>query len=1039
MGLWDRMRAAVAVPAPYRAQPTPRQWGSGRSGDPLAFTIDIAADLRAAWLGQGAWAPKVSREEALSVPAVKRVRDLICATLGTLELREVDPARNVIESDLLGQPEVDVPASITYTRLAEDLLFEEHGWWRITEFDASGEWPRHVRRLEPRSVNVQVSGKVYASPDGRAQGLAWEEIPDRELIRFDSPWPALLVHGARTIRDAMAVARAASRNVSNPVPPGYFSPVAPDGADPEDPPDVQEILDDWQDAVDADTIPYLNAALRFNPLGFSPEQLQFSATRDAIVLEIARLGNIDPEELGVSTTSRTYANAEQRRLDLLDFTVAPLAVAIRDRLSMDDVTFPGNRATFVYDGFLKSDTLTRMQVYDTGRKVGAYDDQRVAEAEGLPVQRVRAARQQAAATQAQSQPAAPSREANVSSSLTYQDPAPVAFAASGSTEIRFGFDLAPDVVQFKTSVPRRTVSGLVIPWNTVARSLGYKWKFAPNSLHWTADSRVKLDKDHIYGSEFGRAHDGGLTSTDVGLAGSFSVAPGPDGDLALAYADHGTYDGFSAFVTFESEADGWTPDPADETVRLVHSATLRKVALTAMPAFDSARVQSVAATHQNGDAPMTAPAAAPPAPAHTGPLFDTASAQAFAAALTAGLTGAVAEASASAVVEAIRALPSGSLVTPTRQVVPAGGAAVVTREAPVYAMNGQGPSFVRDAWRSRTQGDLEARDRLMKFERMTTDMVNDAMRDPASFAVTTGNAGGVIPPGFRPDLYVSQLLRGRPLTNMISRGTISDATPFKIPAFVSSSGATATHVEGVNPTDGSLSVGTITVSPGGVSGKYTITREIADSSNPAIDAIATQAMSESWSQQTEGLTYAKLNGTDGVGGVITSDFVPSGAQAYAVTVDISDETPAYGKAFAKGIRSAQAKYPFRRFSGIDWAACSQEGAVLFAEAMDTTGRALFPWLGAQNVVGTANTSTQGYVVDGVVYAPAWSMSGNAAGDADLLFGNRNDAWYWESPVLNFRFEEVSGPANVVLALFGYFAVEILRPVGLTGVRVTIQA
>ncbi|MBZ4299586.1 hypothetical protein LAJ56_16675, partial [Streptococcus pneumoniae] len=89
---------------------------------------------------------------------------------------------------------------------------------------------------------------------------------------------------------------------------------------------------------------------------------------------------------------------------------------------------------------------------------------------------------------------------------------------------------------------------------------------------------------------------------------------------------------------------------------------------------------------------------------------------------------------------------------------------------------------------SRTQGDTDARDRLLRFERMTSDMVGDAKLDPASFAINTGNASGVIPPGFRPDLYVSQLLKGRPLANAISRGTIADASPFNIPAFVSASG-----------------------------------------------------------------------------------------------------------------------------------------------------------------------------------------------------------------------------------------------------------
>lgn len=1030
----ERLLTWAGAGAPPGAQRRPaRAPARGRYSDPLAFTIDLAADLRAAWLGQGAFAPRVSRAEALGVPAVKRVRDLICATIGTLELTELDPLRRPVPNELLDQPEPDVARSVTYTMTAEDMLFEGRAWWRVLEFNPEG-WPRRVRRLEPRSVLVQVNGKVYVSPDGRTQGMAWELVPDAELVRFDSPWPALLTHGARTIRDAMALARAATRNVENPVPQGYFSPKSSDGVDAEDPPDVDEILADWRDAVDEHSAPYLNGALEFHAVQFTPEQLQFKDTRDAVVLEIARLGNIDPEELGVSTTTRTYANAEQRRLDLLDFTVAPLLVAMQDRLKMGDVTFPGNRVQFLRDGFLKSDTLTRMQVYDTGRRVGAYDDERIAEAEGLPVARVRKARE-AAAPAPPPAPAAPAQpggdmpaDQQVESRLRA---VPAAGFGAGTEELLgFSFDLPQDVVQFRVDRPSREVSGLVIPWNTRARSGGYTWEFAPNSLHWSADTRVKMDRDHGYGTEFGVAKAGSLRSSDAGLSGAFKVARSAAGDEALNLAEDGVYDGLSAFVTFDGEGDGYEPHPDDPGVRRVYSATLRKVALTAMPAFDDARVQSVAA-NRNGDKPVTAPAppAAPPAaPAPAQPQFN---AQEFAEALSAGLGPSI----GAAVVEAIKALPSGSLAAPTRQVVPAGGGARVVREAPVYMMNGQGPSFVRDAWRSRTQGDLDARDRLLKFEQMTTDMVNEAMIDPASFALTTGNAGALIPPGFRPDLYVSQLLRGRPITNLLSRGTIADASPFKIPTFVSSSGATAAHVEGTNPSDGNLSVSTITVSPGGISGKYTITREIADSSNPAIDAIATQAMSESWSQQTEGLVYAKLNGAEGVGGTITSGFVPSGAQASAVTdVAATDQ----GRKFLAAVRQALALYPFRRFGPADWAILSQEGTTTFAGAVDTAGRPLLPWVGPQNTIGTGNTVTQGYFVDGLTFQPAWSMSGNTSGDADVIIGNRNDAWCWESPVLNFRFEEVSGPANVVLALFGYFACEVLRPVGLSGIRLTVS-
>ncbi|MBN9739507.1 hypothetical protein DMP23_00035 [Amycolatopsis sp. A1MSW2902] len=76
-------------------------------------------------------------------------------------------------------------------------------------------------------------------------------------------------------------------------------------------------------------------------------------------------------------------------------------------------------------------------------------------------------------------------------------------------------------------------------------------------------------------------------------------------------------------------------------------------------------------------------------------------------------------------------------------------------------------------------------------------------------------------------------------------------------------------------------------------------------------------------------------------------------------------------------------------------------------------------------------------MDGLPNVPTWSMSGNAAGDADVLIFNRNDVWAWESPLLTFRFEERGGPANIDLALFGYVAVRLLRPTGLHAIRHTV--
>lgn len=393
MAWWRTLFALDSAPSPARPTAAVERWAR-----PINFTLDLPREMSEA---PGTGSGRVSRDQALSVPAVKRGRDLICGTLGTLRLRQHDATRRVVPSQLLDQPEPDVARSVTMTRTVEDMLFEGAAWWRVTAFDASG-FPAEVRRIAPCDVAVQPDGRVYVNG---------QYVPDAELIRLDSPNEPLLKAGARAIRAAVNLEAASGRYARDPLPLGYFTPTG--DVDPGDDEAIEDLLDDFEDSMHRRTWAYIGAGLEAKPLQWSPEQLQLSAARDYAVLELSRVMGVDPEELGVSTTSRTYANAEQRRLDLIDFTLAAYNTAIEDRLSMADVTPPGYYVRAEYGGFLRSDTASRMITYETGRRVGVYDDERIGELEDLPTSRVRAAAkaaQPAVTNRSQSQQAQAVRE-----------------------------------------------------------------------------------------------------------------------------------------------------------------------------------------------------------------------------------------------------------------------------------------------------------------------------------------------------------------------------------------------------------------------------------------------------------------------------------------------------------------------------------------------------------------------------------------------------------------------------------------------------
>lgn len=979
VGIWPWSRPAIQAAL---AVDQDRGETSRRS-----FAVSVPPEISGQWT-TALGGTKVSRSDALSVPAVLRARNLIAGSLGALPLHLHQPDKAVVPSLLFDQPEIGIPRSVTMTALYEDLLLDGISWWRVRKFAWTG-YPETVGRVAPDRVAVQPNGTVLI--DGKP-------VPDAELIRFDSPHPGLLTVGARAIRTCLLLDQAAARYANEPMPSGYFAPT--DGVDPASDEDMEELLSGWDASRKRRTTAYVPAGLDYRTVQWSPEQLQLADARQHAVLEIARLSGVDPEELGVSTTSRSYSNLETDQQKFRAQTLNHYSTAVEERLSMGDVTPRGYYARTAWDAFLRTDTASRYAAYEVGLRVGALDDSEVRALEDKPALPARDAA-----------PAPAPAPAGGTVQQTADRPVET-FSAKGET-VTLAFAPMDEGEQFKADPAARTVSGMLLPFG-VQTSDGRRIRFAAGSVEWqkAAVSRIKLDREHDLEQLLGSATK--VTASENGVSAAFKIAKTPAGDEALALAADGALDGLSAVVQIQDAVQ----DPNDEGGTLVTSARLIRATLTAEPAFDDARLSDVALTRtEEGKTTMDEKSTEGGTTA-TAP--DTA---AFTAAVEKIVTEAVAKLSA----------PQG------REVVPAGHAVGFSvKEPAVYTFEaGHGPSMVRDIFTARNEemGDSdEARARLRKFQAQQRDTV-------AQFATVNRTVGAnVIPPGYKPEYYVPQLFQGRPLLDLVTKGTLTDATPFTIPRFGSATGATADHTEGTNPTDGTLALGTsVTVTPQAISGRFRITREIVDASNPAIDAIALNALKESYSQQTEGKVYTMLNGANGVGGTITAGFVPSGAAVVAIGVGGTVGSNAdEGVLLTNAIRQQIVEYPFRRFAKPDRLVLSSEAAKALAAAADTTGRPLLPRLQPMNASGQVSVLDGAFDIDGLPGVPAWSMTGNTAADADAIMWNSQDVWAWESNLLMFRYEEVAGPANIDLALFGYFASAVLRGSGFSGIRMTVS-
>jgi HK97 family phage prohead protease len=941
-------------------------WGKAPEDEAPAFAVDESS-IDPAVFGLTSYAaptspaPRIDRRAAIQVPAVKRTRDLIAGSLGTLPFELVGPDRSVSRSSLLDQPEANVPRSVTMTRLVEDLLFEAIAWWQVEVFGWHS-YPTFVKRLDPRDVSVDDNRTKPCAFHANCSGavtVKGKHVADAELIRFDSPNDALLVAGARAIRTALAL-DAAAFNTADGVPPmEYFTPKDPNARYEDG--EVEAYIAKYLDARRRRSVGFVGGALDHHDGGWDPAKLQMAEARQHAVLEIARVAGVDPEELGVSTTSRTYANQFDRRKAFTDFTLGAYVTAIQDRLSMGDVTQRGYLVRANFDQFLRADSLTLYQTIRAGLDVGAIDSSEVRGLADRPPLTT-------------SPEAAPMPQASLSL---------VPKVANFDTAPELRLD-APGAQAFTVDVERRTITGLAVPYGVPARSNGQWWQFSQGTLKWADPTRVKLWIQHDKNRAVGFAT--ALDDTPEGLRATFKIARGAEGDHALSMAEDGVWDGLSVGLgmggQFARKGD----------INHAVSAPVMEISLTPAPSFDDARVHQVAAqadtegttmkctkcgqVHAEGVTTCDPGALATFAAGQPDPAQATTPDPAFSATIA-------------------QAIQSGfaALQNPQegRQIVSPAGTVEVREELP-YRFDGvQGAhSFTQDIKDAYTSGDQEARQRL------------DVFMEEA-FAVTVANVGALNPTQNRPELFVPNLSFSRPLWDLVSTGIITDKTPFTVPKFSSASGLVGNHTEGVEPTPGAFAATAQTVSPGAVSGKIEINREVWDQGgSPQSDGIIWGEMLNGWYEAIEAKIAAALATT------ATAEL----NLASAVDVALQDALINY-------YASLQFVRGGNRFTAT--AADAKLFPALIA-AKDSTGRKLFPVLGPVNAAGQVSGAFDAVQVGNQKVAAAWAL-GQGANTRSYNFVP-SSVWAWASAPKRFTFEyQVK---SVDMAIWGYVGTAILR-------------
>lgn len=343
MGLLARwlgtdVAAALELPSPLRAEDV-------ASADPV---------VAAAFGLTPSTCNVVTREEAMTIPAVRRGRAVIAGVIGGQPLVALRGAQlERVERPLLVQPDPNTTRQYTLTWTVDSLMFYGVAWWRVLEWDDTG-YPTSAEWVAPWRITVDVkTGTV------RIDGVVVENA-NRVLIRFDGPDEGLLAYGGRTLRTCLLLEEAVRRFANMDIPLGVLR--LADGADELTADEITDLLDEWETSRRQRSIAYLNRSVEYDAQPFTADDAQLADSRQYQAGEVARLLNLPPRYVNAPAASgMTYTNVQAERLELVDLSLAPYLTAVEQRLSMGDVTPRGQVVKVDLTGFLRGDQKTAVE------------------------------------------------------------------------------------------------------------------------------------------------------------------------------------------------------------------------------------------------------------------------------------------------------------------------------------------------------------------------------------------------------------------------------------------------------------------------------------------------------------------------------------------------------------------------------------------------------------------------------------------------------------------------------------------------------
>ena len=367
-----RARAVPSSPAvlaqlnpPVMDQPFGTYWGAGSYG------------------GYNNYANAILRQDAASVPAIARCRNLIAGTIASIPLETYSMTTG---EELPNLPWVDQldkrqPMEVTIAWLVDSLFYYGVAYLRVEEVYKDDNRPARFSWMQNDRVTVK-----YAANNSEVDYYMVNNIrvPDSgvgSLVTFQGFDQGLLLRQATTIRAAIDLEKAAAIAAQTPMGSGYIKNTGADLPDQQ----VQGILNSWKSARQSKATAYLTSTLEFNPISFAPKDMMYNEAKAYLALDLARACNVPAHMIDAEMIrTNTYQNVLDQRKEFAAYTLMPYINAIQSRLSMDDLLPRGQKVRFAVDEtFLRVDPTARLAVTAQLLELGLIDLNQAKEMEGL--------------------------------------------------------------------------------------------------------------------------------------------------------------------------------------------------------------------------------------------------------------------------------------------------------------------------------------------------------------------------------------------------------------------------------------------------------------------------------------------------------------------------------------------------------------------------------------------------------------------------------------------------------------------------------